>query len=448
MEVYSIFKQIEDTSGKNDKVQIISNYSDNKEFIHTLKFLYDDMITTGLSKKKIEKKLNTKDGTSFTNQSWGTPYDVMDFLTKNNTGSDDNIFVVQEFLKQQQEAFGEDYAEWLKQVFTKSYKCGITSSSVNKAVPSLIPEFKVQLAHPYEKFSDRIISTFYITKKLDGHRTLVFIDFKDNKVNNVKFRTRKGHEILGLNEIKEDIVKGLNSEPFMNTESIVLDGEITVLDDINNPEAVFSSTSKIIRKDGDKSGLKFQVFDYLLEREFWSGKSELMYLERRGVVETMFWQCFANTKHIVGVPALYVGDDKSEIVKWSNKATELGWEGVMVNTAHGLYETKRTPHLLKVKKFHSVDELCTDVFEGEGKYEGSLGGIYINYKGSTVGVGTGFTDQQRDYYWSNPDEIVGKIVEVKYFEETTNQKDDSLSLRFPVFQSVREDKGLEDISYD
>lgn len=452
MEAYNIFKQIEGTSGKNDKVQVISNYSGNKDFTHTLKFLYDDMITTGLSKKKIGKNLKSK-GSPFVGQNWKTPYEVMDFLTINNTGNDDTIFAVQEFLKQQQDKQGVEYTEWLKQVFTKSYKCGITSSSVNKAIPELIKEFKVQLAHPYEKFSERIKSTFYLTKKLDGHRTLAFVSFEDNKVSDVKFRTRKGHEITGLNEIRNEIIKELNSFEFVNTENIVLDGEITILDDTTNPEAVFQSTSKIIRKDGDKTGLKFQVFDYLTEREFWSGKSELMYLERRGVIEQMFGQVLINTKHIVEVPILYSGMNTSEIVKWSNKATELGWEGIMVNTAHGLYETKRTPHLLKVKKFHSVDELCTGVFEGEGKYKGSLGGIYINYKNSTVGVGTGFTDEQRKYYWNNQDEIVGKIVEIKYFEESTNQKDDGLSLRFPVFKdlkfkTIRSDKGLGDENYD
>ena len=120
----------------------------------------------------------------------------------------------------------------------------------------------------------------------------------------------------------------------------------------------------------------------------------------------------------------------------------------MLNTSGGFYRTKRTPDLLKVKKFHSADILCTGVFEGEGRLVGKLGGIYVDFRGNKVGVGSGFNDEQREYYWKNQDEIVGKIVEIKYFEESTNQKDDSISLRFPVFISVREEKGKEDINYD
>jgi DNA ligase-1 len=36
-------------------------------------------------------------------------------------------------------------------------------------------------------------------------------------------------------------------------------------------------------------------------------------------------------------------------------------------------------------------------------------------------------------------DIIGKIVEVQYFEETTNA-DGGISLRFPVFKDFRPDK--------
>ena len=45
----------------------------------------------------------------------------------------------------------------------------------------------------------------------------------------------------------------------------------------------------------------------------------------------------------------------------------------------------------------------------------------------------------RDYYWNNPDEIIGKIVQIKYKGETKNKKG-GLSVQFPEFQCVRTDK--------
>lgn len=58
---------------------------------------------------------------------------------------------------------------------------------------------------------------------------------------------------------------------------------------------------------------------------------------------------------------------------------------------------------------------------------------------TTLGVGSGFTDEQRSYYWKYPDKIVGKIVQIKYKGETTN-KNGGVSVQFPIFEIVRNDK--------
>ena len=62
----------------------------------------------------------------------------------------------------------------------------------------------------------------------------------------------------------------------------------------------------------------------------------------------------------------------------------------------------------------------------------------IDYKGFEVKVGSGFTDQDRDYFWDNQKDLLGRVITVQYFEETTNKKDNSLSLRFPVYLELRE----------
>ena len=107
---------------------------------------------------------------------------------------------------------------------------------------------------------------------------------------------------------------------------------------------------------------------------------------------------------------------------------------------------KRSKDLLKVKKMHTCDIKCIGVEEGEGKYAGVLGKIVCDYKGFTLRVGSGFTDEQRLYYWNNQQEIVNQLVEIQYFEESKDKKTGDLSLRFPVFKRVRDDK--DEVSYD
>ena len=63
----------------------------------------------------------------------------------------------------------------------------------------------------------------------------------------------------------------------------------------------------------------------------------------------------------------------------------------------------------------------------------------MDYKGNTVGVGSGFSDFDREYIWNNQDQYLGKIAEIQYFE-VTKDKTGTESLRFPVWKHLRTDK--------
>jgi DNA ligase-1 len=55
------------------------------------------------------------------------------------------------------------------------------------------------------------------------------------------------------------------------------------------------------------------------------------------------------------------------------------------------------------------------------------------------------TDEQRDTFWQHRDELIGRIVEVKYKEESSDKKTGQLSLQFPIFVSLREEG--KEVSY-
>ena len=124
--------------------------------------------------------------------------------------------------------------------------------------------------------------------------------------------------------------------------------------------------------------------------------------------------------------------------------TSRGSEGIMINQ-NEVYQFWRTGWLIKVKKMYTVDLKVIHIQEGNGQNQGKVGALVVDYKGYSVGVGSGLTKEQREYYWEHPEEIIGKIIEVQAFEETKD-KQGNLSLRFPVFKRVRDDK--EEVSYD
>ena len=67
-----------------------------------------------------------------------------------------------------------------------------------------------------------------------------------------------------------------------------------------------------------------------------------------------------------------------------------------------------------------------------------LSRIIIEHKGNEVGVGSGFSMEQRREYHQDPSQIVGKTVTIQYFEESQN-KEGEYSLRFPVLKHVYND---------
>jgi len=46
--------------------------------------------------------------------------------------------------------------------------------------------------------------------------------------------------------------------------------------------------------------------------------------------------------------------------------------------------------------------------------------------------------EQRQEFYKNPSNIMGKLINVQYFEETTNEKG-GISLRFPTFKYLYEE---------
>ena len=85
-----------------------------------------------------------------------------------------------------------------------------------------------------------------------------------------------------------------------------------------------------------------------------------------------------------------------------------------------------------------MDLRVVDVVEGDGRLKGTLGALVVEFKGNTVNVGSGYSDRQRTEIWNNREDIIGRIIEVKYKEITKDKNTGLESLQFPVFVQIRE----------
>lgn len=161
-EVIKIFKKLQESSGKRLQ-EILEENKDNELLKKVLWFVYNPYIVTGLSSKKINKMVNKQ--TKYAPAE--TIEEVFEYLQEHNTGTDIDIAYVLEFIqsKPDQEMYG--------QIFTKELKLGITSKTINKVFPNLIPEFNVMLAEKYWDRTEELEKNkpdIIISQKLDRHK--------------------------------------------------------------------------------------------------------------------------------------------------------------------------------------------------------------------------------------------------------------------------------------
>lgn len=335
----------------------------------------------------------------------------------------------------------EQEQKWYSRVLQKDLKIGMTSNTFNQVHWGLqtgfsIPTFSCALAHTYNK--KKLPVRFVIEPKLDGYRCLAF-----RYPTHVELRSRNGKPIEGYTRIEKAI------ESF--EVGYVYDGEIM------SESGTFADMQKYAgRKDmDDKPGI-FNIFDVVPIKEFLSGTGEDLFFQRRIQLETFFKEgngeespvlelvpmTISGATQVLGMASAEALAKAEELVMHTHRElVEKGYEGSMVKDADGRYECKRSWNIQKVKDMDTVDLVVIDVEKGkEGtQFENTLGSLVVNYKGYPVNVGSGFTPEERDRIWKNKTDIINRTVEVKYFEESKN-KDDELSLRFPIFVQIRYDK--------
>lgn len=137
------------------------------------------------------------------------------------------------------------------------------------------------------------------------------------------------------------------------------------------------------------------------------------------------------------VEILYTGMDMSMIAPCLDRMIREGKEGLMLNR-NSKYFRKRHNGILKVKQFYTVDLEIVDLEEGTGRLSGTLGAFVVRYKGNFLRVGSGMTDNQRNTFWNDGVALIGRIIEVKYKEESYDRKTGLPSLQFPIFVQLRE----------
>lgn len=180
-----------------------------------------------------------------------------------------------------------------------------------------------------------------------------------------------------------------------------LDGELWA------GRGLFRRTVSIVRTarpDERWREIKFRVFDILDG----SGSS---YRQRHAAIKAIVSEL--PERGPVSLVEQTPVHDKAEIQSRFEAVLAAGGEGLMLRDPDSLYERRRSRHLLNLKPSRTIDATVVAVESGRGRHAGRMGALRcMTPAGVAFGVGTGFTDEERELRHAAG--LVGEVIEVSY----------------------------------
>jgi DNA ligase-1 len=455
----ALVTELNETQGTNAKIGILKEHRDLEPLI---KRIWDPMTKTHVTKKGLEtwRKKHPDDPereTKFDNPPPETLYDLIDALTSSKLTGDRAKAAVWCYIERHPK-----YEELILRIMEKNPRIRLGETMLLKAFPGMFTIFKVCLSDKwtekdFEKAYNAAGKKAWISKKIDGMRLITKIlppalDKDDHgharELAQVKFYSRKGHEVTSLDVLRQDILRHL--VPHLDADEIregrVLDGEVVALNK-DGTENFKLTISEARKKDATMPNPMYMLFDYL----------PLPVFEERAKGER-FGERLEQLRDFAGV--LPRRCKILEQTPWSpeaferlrKEAAEKSFEGLMVRV-DAPYEAKRTRNLLKYK-FSETEEFRVEKLIIDPKYPfpnrtggedrmPALAAVIIKHKGHPVQVGSGFDKLERLEFAENPEKIKGKIISVNFQEEFYDEEKNKWSLRCPIFKGIVGDKERE-----
>ena len=427
-----IIKQLEADNSRLAKEVVLQKAMEEglDEFFEGVKMALDPLVTFGVKQvpEKDETEVLTPQGLN-----WPTFKELArKLIDRQLTGHNarDAIILCKDL------ATAEQWNMFYRRILIKDLRCGVSEKTVNKVAKKFpqysIPTFTCPLAHDSANHEKKMVGSKQIEIKLDGVRVLTIV-----RGNKVEMFSRNGKQFHNFGHIITEIEEVLKEKPA--PYDLVLDGEVM--------SANFQDLMKQVhRKDGKQSDdAVLHLFDMCPLADFQKGFWDVAQERRSLLVKHWVEENQKVLKHVQALDwedvDLSTSAGQNRFVELNKAAVDGGYEGVMIKDTNAPYECKRTHAWLKAKPFIEVTLKVVAVEEGTGRNEGRLGAIIVegeddgyNYH---LNCGSGFTDSQRDQFWTDRDNLIGSLVEIRADAKTQSQDSETFSLRFPRFKCFR-----------
>jgi DNA ligase-1 len=251
--------------------------------------------------------------------------------------------------------------------------------------------------------------------KLDGIRCTAI-----KKGNDVSLWTRTRKRIRSMPHIEAAILAAF---PYWDT---TLDGELYNHDYRDD----FENIVELVRPDAPVAGhevVQYHIYDAVLLGDF---ETRNVWMEDN--IPNNLQSNLPNNP-LVRVETFII-ESADDVLMWHDKMVELGYEGLILRNAAGLYVFKRSYDLLKFKHFDTNEFQIIGIEEGRGRLQGHVGKFVCLTKNNLEfrAKQKGSLKKLKDYFedhslWE------GKVLTVQFQNWTQDKRP-----RFPVGLAIRD----------
>ena len=447
--ILEIIKELRADASLNYKKEVLARYSDYEPFKEFLIRVYNPRINYYMRKIPDIVSYEMKE------QDMSGLRDVLNVLSGRMATGNDAINYVRNFLLEA----NQTVRELFELVIGRDIRAGVGIGIINEVYKGLIEETPyMRCSSLDEKNLERFDSMpdgFLTQDKLDGIFNYII------KANDTVYMLTRAGTVWTSESLKEDMVK-CPDKVYVGEGLIYRDGKPLdrktgngMITSYIKREATLESLQEKIyqetsRKKYDKlqselkmkkfefeqtdKALHFVIWDSLTLEEFEEGLSTRPYTERFGeAIKATFM-----TSKLKPVSSYRVYSMK-EAQAIADEFISNGGEGAVIKKLDAIWQDGTSKDMVKIKEIYDADLYCVGIKLGKGKYEGKIGSVILQTSCGRIEVdcGSGLTDFDRN---KNPDEFIGKIIEIQYNKFIQSKKDKPASLYLPRFVEVREDK--------
>ena len=444
--VDEILKELESDNGRLFKINVLEENLDNRLFERVVKAALDPY--TQYYIRKIPD-YNYDRATSKHSLEWGLD-NLEKLSTRELTGHAARDHLIRILV-----GLTTADADVIKRVISKDLKCGVSTSTANKVYgKQFISKYPCMLASTQnEKTLSNIKYPAIAQTKLDGMRANIIID----EIGKVEVRSRNGKliETFGLFDdyVKGMFYKGATLDNLSQFREGIVDGELVVLDenfehilDRKTGNGILNKAVKGTITKEETKRIRMIAWDLIPLDDFKSLRCDIPYFDRLEILGIRIDESYNTSEEgeLIRIVPTFPIDNFEQAQELFNLALSDGEEGIILKNGDSLWEDKRSKNQVKMKAELEADLLVTTWNEGTGRIEGLMGSVTCVSKdgGVEVNVGSGFNDEDRKM---KPEDIVGKIITVKYNEVIQDKNKGKKSLFLPIFEEIRLDKTEADI---